>query len=63
MLIAGTQVGNNMKTRRERRRNAQKILSYVLLTRRDHKPDETGMPNKMHLRDKTRAHLSASKWR
>ena len=30
----------------------------VSLRRRAHKPDEMGVPSKMHLRIKTRAHLS-----
>ena len=47
-MIVGTQVGNNMKTHRERRRNAQKIMSCISLTRRAHKPEQTGMPHKMH---------------
>ena len=32
--------------------------SCVSLTRRAHKPDEMGVPSKMHPRIKTRAHLS-----
>ena len=59
-FIAGTQVGNNIKTRRERRRNTQKILSFVSLTRRVHKPDKTGAPSKMHPVAKIRGHRSAS---
>jgi len=35
----------------ERRRNVQKIMSCVSLARRAHKPDQTGMPRKMHLRN------------
>ena len=63
LLIAGMQVGNNMKTHREHRRNTQKIMSCISLTRRAHKPDETSAPSKMHPRDKIRAHLSASQGR
>ena len=33
--------------------------TYVSLTKRAHKLDEMGMTSKMHLRIKTRAHLSA----
>ena len=47
-MITGTQVGNNMKTQRERIRNKQKIMSCISLTRRAHKPKQTGMPRKMH---------------
>ena len=36
------------------------IQSCVSLTKRAHKLDETGVPSKMHPRDKTWAHLSAS---
>ena len=36
------------------------IQSCVSLTKRAHKLEETGVPRKMHPRDKTRAHLSAS---
>ena len=61
LLIAGTQVENNMKTRRERRRNTQKILSCVSLTRRAHKPEQTGMPCKMHQRIYTRS-LRGTHW-
>ena len=39
---------------------AQKIVSCISLTKRAHKPNEMGMPSKMHPRDKVRAHLSAS---
>ena len=36
------------------------IQSCVTLIKRAHKPQETGMPSKMHPRDKVRAHLPAS---
>ena len=60
MLIAETQVGNNMKTCRECRRNTQKILSCVSLTRMANKLDKMGAPSKMHPVDKIRGHLSVS---
>ena len=48
------------KNTSERRRNAQMIQSCVTLTKRAHKPQETGVPSKVHPRDKVRAHLPAS---
>ena len=36
------------------------IQSCVSLTRRAHKPEETGGPRHMHPRDKIKTHLSAS---
>ena len=40
--------------------NTQMIRSCVSLTKRAHKLEKMGVPSKMHPRDKTRAHLSAS---
>jgi hypothetical protein len=36
------------------------IQSYATLTKRAHKPYETGAPRHMHPWDKTRTHLTAS---
>ena len=36
------------------------IHSYISLTRRAHKLEETGRPRHMHPRDKIKTHLSAS---
>ena len=44
MLIVGTQVRNNMKTRKGRRRNTQKILSCVTLTKEAHLIEQTDQP-------------------
>ena len=59
-MIVGTQVRDKRKTHRRHHKNARKILSCISLTRRSHKLDKTGVPSKMHPRDKVRAHLPAS---
>ena len=47
------------KTQVNTRRNTQKILICVSLTRRTHKPDETGAPRKIHMRIRLWTHMSA----
>ena len=44
LLIAGTQVGNNMKTRRRHNRNTQNIAAYVTHPKEAHLTEQTDQP-------------------
>ena len=44
LLIAGTQVGNNMKTRRRHNRNTQKITACVTYPKEAHLTEQTDQP-------------------
>jgi hypothetical protein len=56
LLIVGTQVGNNMKTRKGCRRNTQKILSCVTLTKEAHLIEQTDQPRPGTMNPKQEAH-------
>ena len=60
MLIAGTQVGNNVKTRRRHNRNTQKIASYVTLTKWAHLIGQSNVQSPGTHISMTRTHLSVT---
>jgi len=51
---------NTRENTSKQRRNTQKILFCISLTKRAHLAEETGTPRHKHKRYKTRTHLSAS---
>ena len=59
LSFAGTHICKIWKTQVNTEEMHRISCSYVSLTRRAHKLDEMGTTSKMHLRIKTRAHLSA----
>ena len=60
ILIAGTQVGNNVKTRRRHNRNTQKIASYVTLTKWAHLIGQSHVQSPGTHISMTRTHLSVT---
>ena len=61
LLIAGTQVGNKMKTQRICRRKPQKIASCVTLRRRAHLTEKTDVQSPDTDIHKMGAHLAVSR--